>query len=465
MAYRNLRNVVLGRNRVPAGILPRGMQGSNDAPKANEPLFPALSGRLKGMPPDRVAWYQRARLEAAMISSVAQHGYTGTTVAEVVESAAVSKTTFYEHFASKEDCFLKTYDDIYARVSDRVRTAYGREEDPRARLTAGLRTLMDLVVSEPDAARLAVIEVLTVGTSGIRRQEEGQATFEAQLKAGLNDPESGWSATPHVVQAIAAGLRGVVYRNLRAGTLDELPGLVDVLVDWIFTYRSPENEAIARAAKAAEQSRSEAAAGTGKQLDWSEPPDSERSRASLTQRERIVRAVGQLAVRDGFERVTVRAISAASGTSNQTFYEQFDSKTEALIAAFELSASEGLYSVTQAFSSEGDRPEAIGAGIRAMMEHVGGNDLLARLTFFELQSAGPLALDRADAVMDGFIAFVTPGIAPKGVCKEVPQAVLQATSAGVWSIIQHELSGDHPDRLPELGPEVTRIIMAPVVKR
>ena len=44
-----------------------------------------------------------------------------------------------------------------------------------------------------------------------------------------------------------------------------------------------------------------------------------------------------------------------------------------------------------------------------MLEHVAGHELFARLTFFDLQTAGPVALDRADAVMDSFTAFLQPG--------------------------------------------------------
>ncbi len=152
-----------------------------------------------------------------------------------------------------------------------------------------------------------------------------------------------------------------------------------------------------------------------------------------------MRAAGLLVVEKGFETLSIPAISAAAGTSNQTFYEHFSSKRDAFLAAFDVTAAEGLHSVSQAFESAGPGPEAIGAGLRAMLEHIAGNELFARITFFDLQTAGPVALDRADAVMDTFTAFLQPGVAPAGV-GTVPLPIVQAIGSGSWSVIQHELA-------------------------
>src|SRR6195256_1200113 len=59
---------------------------------------------------DQVLASQRGRMLAAMAEAVAEKGYVGTAVADVIERAGVSRETFYEHFSSKEDCFLAAYD-------------------------------------------------------------------------------------------------------------------------------------------------------------------------------------------------------------------------------------------------------------------------------------------------------------------------------------------------------------------
>lgn len=398
-----------------------------------------------------------------MVEAVARFGYAGTTLRELVKLAGISKSTFYEHYNSKQDCFLATFETIITRVSERVAGAYQDGGDFRDRLVAALTTFMNLVVSEPDAATLATVESLTLGKAAIAHRERASETMEQMLQQSFDESPSSSVVSPATVRAIAAGIRGVVYRHLRAGTTGQLPGLVEELADWALGYQQEEGEIVRRAAEAAAEPQAGAAAGTGKELDWTEPPDSPRSRAELTQRERIVRAVGHLVVKSGYETLSIPAISATAGTSNQTFYEHFGNKREAFLAAFDLSAAEGLYATTQAFEAAGDRPEAIGAALRAMLEHIAGNELFARLTFFDLQTAGPVALDRADAAMDSFTAFLKSDRAPSGIDGAVSETVLSAIGSGCWAVIQHELARDRAKWLPESGPELTRIVLMPVV--
>ncbi|MDT0406846.1 TetR/AcrR family transcriptional regulator, partial [Streptomyces edwardsiae] len=48
----------------------------------------------------------RSRLLDAMNESIVEDGYQNTTVADIVRRAKTSRRTFYEHFASREDCFV-----------------------------------------------------------------------------------------------------------------------------------------------------------------------------------------------------------------------------------------------------------------------------------------------------------------------------------------------------------------------
>ncbi|HET6447989.1 MAG TPA: TetR/AcrR family transcriptional regulator, partial [Conexibacter sp.] len=88
---------------------------------------------------------QRDRLLQGMAQTVARRGYAATPVAEVLKAAGVSRRTFYEQFADKEDCFLAAYDAFVARCTERVITAYhlgdGWEQGIAHAYAALLRTL------------------------------------------------------------------------------------------------------------------------------------------------------------------------------------------------------------------------------------------------------------------------------------------------------------------------------------
>jgi len=410
-----------------------------------------------------VARHQKARLQGAMVEAVARNGYAGTTLRELVTLAGVSKSTFYEHFDNKQDCFLATFDEIVAQATMRVGEAYRSGGDFRERLTAGLAAFMDLAHDQPAAASLVAVESLTLGTAGVAHRERGSESFVALIQQSFKHSPSKVPVSETTVRAIVAGIRGITYRRLRADHPEELPGVVPELVDWALRYQVPESDPVRRAVEAAERpldTPSSILPEEGSSPGWDEPPDSPRSRAELTQRERIIRAVAGLVVERGYPALSIPAISGAAGVSNQTFYEHFASKRDAFLAAFEILAAEALGTAAIAFAREGDRPEAIGTGLRALLEHIAANEVFAQLGFFDLPTAGPVALDRADAMLDSFSAFLEPGTAPTEFGGPLPRSILEAVPSGVWAVVQQEIAHGRRDSLPALAPDLTRVVAA-----
>ena len=136
---------------------------------------------------------QRGRLQGAMVESVARHGFTETTLRELVSLAGVSKSTFYEHFENKQDCFLSTLDYIALEVARRADNAFDRPGDLRERMTAGVTTLLTVIAEEQAAASLVTVESLTLGAAAVPHRERAAAHFqelirrvfeESQLAAG-----------------------------------------------------------------------------------------------------------------------------------------------------------------------------------------------------------------------------------------------------------------------------------------
>jgi AcrR family transcriptional regulator len=396
-----------------------------------------------------------------MVEAVARHGYAGTTLRELVALAGVSRSTFYAHFDSKQECFLGTFDEIVKQVTERVGHAYRAAHGFREQIHAGLATFIDLVVEEPDAAMLVTVESLTLGEAGVEHRERGSLAFELLLRQSFDHSGARHHVSDLTIKAIVAGIRGVVYRRLRAGERERLPACVDELVDWALGYQSPESPALHRAVRAASKPALKKDAPDSSTVGWEEPPDSAISRATLTQRERILRAAARVVAEKGFDGLSIPAISGTAGVSNQTFYENFSSKRDAFLASFEVVAAETLGATAAAFEAAGDRAEAVGAAIRAMLEYIAADKLFGRLAFFELPTAGPVALDRADAVMDNYTAFLKPGAVPSELGGPLPDVILEAIGSGIWTLIQNEIANGRVDSLPDLAPELTRIALMP----
>lgn len=414
------------------------------------------------MPPEQVAREQVSRLQQAMVETVAEHGFGGTTVDELVGNASVSKSAFYQHFDNKQDCFLSAFEQIVDRLAAQVSAAFGEGGDLRDRLLASLRVFTLAAVEEPAAVAFVVVHSLSLGTTGMERRERASRKFEELLEQTLAQFPAAAGMPPLTSRAVVGGVRGIAYRRLRAGEQDELPDLVDPLVDWGLSYGRSEGALTRAAVAAAAQPASPPPSSAGTTPSWEEPPDSPRSRRTLSQRDRLIRGAAQAAYERGYEGLSIPAISGAAGVSNQTFYEYFANKEEAFVAAFDALAGEAFEATASAYAAAGDRPEALGIGIRSLLEHIAANKLLAKLAFFEIGVAGPTAIDRGNTLLDGFTLLLDKEMAPSALSRELDPVTREAIGSAIWEVLLYELASGRREQLPELAPEVTRLAVAPL---
>jgi AcrR family transcriptional regulator len=171
---------------------------------------------------------QRERLMDGMARTVASRGYAATSVADVLKVARISRRTFYEQFADKEDCFLAAYDEIATLCTDRVVAAYGAARTWEAGLAAALDALMHVLAAEPEYARLGVVEILAAGPRGLARRDETVKRFARFIR---NAHERLAAPTPPelLVEAIVGGIYELVHARIVRGATAQLPALADDL--------------------------------------------------------------------------------------------------------------------------------------------------------------------------------------------------------------------------------------------
>jgi AcrR family transcriptional regulator len=116
------------------------------------PLYKRLPHGPHGLGREQVARHQRARLYRGMVESVYQRGYAGTSVANVIALAGVSRRAFYEQFSNKEDCFLATYDALVAHSRKRVLKAWLSERGWANRLYTACKVFLQGIASDPRSA-------------------------------------------------------------------------------------------------------------------------------------------------------------------------------------------------------------------------------------------------------------------------------------------------------------------------
>src|SRR5436309_2858417 len=90
---------------------------------------------------------------------VAEKGYTGFTVADVLAAAGVSRETFYEHFRDKEDCFLAAYElSVDAVLAAMQHADPGGDGDPLDRYEEMMRGYLELMAREDGYARVFLVD-------------------------------------------------------------------------------------------------------------------------------------------------------------------------------------------------------------------------------------------------------------------------------------------------------------------
>jgi len=187
-------------------------------------LEPRLGGRR-----DDVAAGQRARLLAAIAHVVGERGYAATTVADVVREAGVSRSTFYEHFAGKEACFVEAYrhgmEVLDHEVAEAVRQASG--EDWRAQLRAGIRAYLGVLAADRATARTYLLEIHHAGEPALAERTAGIRRFAERYRAS-GRAAGAREAHPESLFVLCAGTEQLCAERLREGR--EVTELEDVFM-------------------------------------------------------------------------------------------------------------------------------------------------------------------------------------------------------------------------------------------
>jgi AcrR family transcriptional regulator len=183
---------------------------------------------------------RRQPILAAMIRVVGAKGYKNVSVADVIEEAGTSRTTFYKHFDDKHECFIAAYEMLVEQVFAEVVANCDGEAPWLSRMTDGLTTIVDRFALDPALARTAVVEVAAAGADARRLHWDAIARFTEYLDAGRE--LAGGKQLPENISLMSAGaVSGLIFDELLAGRATELPArLPDLLFAMLVPYVGPQ---------------------------------------------------------------------------------------------------------------------------------------------------------------------------------------------------------------------------------
>ena len=157
----------------------------------------------------------------AIVSLVATHGYANTTVGGIAAEAGVSRTTFYELFESKEDCFRAAYDAVAGQIVQAIADAAAGIEDKREQLRAGIEAYLRYGAEHPAAATTFIVQVHTAGHEALNQRYDVLERFCQVIDQ--NSPDTPPAASMALVTSVDAMAHQMILRR----SADELPKLID----------------------------------------------------------------------------------------------------------------------------------------------------------------------------------------------------------------------------------------------
>jgi AcrR family transcriptional regulator len=175
----------------------------------------ASAGRPDGYEPAE-------RILRALASVVAEKGYPAMTVNDIASRASISLSTFYAHFADKEEAMLAAVDSGSSQMLATTLPAFRRAPDWPHAVRGAFGAMFAFCAAEPEYTTLGAIDVYAAGHRVLERRDQVIEGMQALLIPGY---ELNPDASPVAAEAIGGAINSMIYDQVRRGAIESLQEL------------------------------------------------------------------------------------------------------------------------------------------------------------------------------------------------------------------------------------------------
>ncbi|VFB00606.1 TetR/AcrR family transcriptional regulator [Nocardia cyriacigeorgica] len=189
-----------------------------------------------------------------------------------------------------------------------------------------------------------------------------------------------------------------------------------------------------------------------------------REQVIASQRERILQAMGEAMVDNGYVGTSVAAILKKAGVSRETFYEQFRSKEDCFEAAYERAVGQLLDRIAEidaAAADPGDQAsidpvERMRRLFGTYLQHLADDPASARLFLVEVYAVGAKAVARRIELQDLFVERIAEVLDAR-----TPQQrfACRTLAAAVGAMVTGKIATDDLPGLLELGEPLLELVV------
>lgn len=170
----------------------------------------------------------RRRLLQAMASMAATKGLAAVTIADVVGEAGVSKRTFYEHFESKDACFLELYQAVSMNALKTLRDSVSAERPWQQQLEQALQAYLTHMAANPELLRTLFIEIHHLGVAGERARRDVMDALASFMVETLGRGPGESAIDEGLALAAVGGINELILQAIEQGRVAELPAMTPV---------------------------------------------------------------------------------------------------------------------------------------------------------------------------------------------------------------------------------------------
>lgn len=177
---------------------------------------------------------QRQRLFEAAARVFSKAGFAEASAEAISREAGMSKATFYEHFANKEECILALVEAAGAASRMAVAAAAAEaDDDYEAKVHARVSRFLHGLATFPEMAHVVMVDVIGVGPAGAAKRDEMLQAFadflveeNARAHEAYGAPKF---ASPDDAYAIVGAIMELASRQLRTGVPERMQDLEPVI--------------------------------------------------------------------------------------------------------------------------------------------------------------------------------------------------------------------------------------------
>jgi AcrR family transcriptional regulator len=189
------------------------------------------------------------------------------------------------------------------------------------------------------------------------------------------------------------------------------------------------------------------------------PPDF----VAQNQRERLLLATAELVAERGYQKTTIELIAKTARVALSTFYEQFSSKEECFLAAFDETVAAAGEVFAELLDPEQEWSEQISAAIEIFLEMVVKEPARARLCIVESQAAGGAALARYQGMLEVAAPKLREGRDHNPRAARLPDGLEVAIIGGLAWLVHQRLLAGRDEEIKGLLPEMLQVTLTPYV--